>query len=356
MRAHEAKGIVGQFSGGWWFWFTNPSYMKTAIPTRQTLVPSQEGLAYHEILADGLIHVARVFGFADDERFVERVAALAWANAARLVSTEYWRASALAPKLAESLEVGRTETQKLCLEVAAAVASSGGDPLSGIRHYYQEVRHCRGIDPSQADASDVIRQLVGEAALGGLYSRALGGEAYRQLVAQIGPVQRETFFLTNRLRFWARNSGVPRFHPFMEFCAAQYPGDVERELLCTAFERRLPTIAEAENPWELDHWVTPGWRDGVIVSAFAPDLVQELIAATPPGSWASTRGLFQENIATKTAPNERPDIARGFAQYVAEHSPGGLADDAICTENPRLLAWTAFDYAFWMGIVSEVSA
>jgi hypothetical protein len=42
--------------------------MKTTIPNRQTKIPSRDGLAYYEILADGLIHAALVFGIEPDER------------------------------------------------------------------------------------------------------------------------------------------------------------------------------------------------------------------------------------------------------------------------------------------------
>jgi hypothetical protein len=83
--------------------------MKTNIPTRQTKIPSREGLTIHEIIADGLIHAAHVFDITDDERFVERVLSIAWVNAARLVQFNFWQAASLAKSLCESLEVGKAE-------------------------------------------------------------------------------------------------------------------------------------------------------------------------------------------------------------------------------------------------------
>ena len=73
--------------------------MKTTIPTRQTKIPSREGLTLHEIIADGLIHAAHVFDITDDERFVERVLSIAWVNAARLVQSNFWQAASLAGDL-----------------------------------------------------------------------------------------------------------------------------------------------------------------------------------------------------------------------------------------------------------------
>ncbi len=59
--------------------------MNTTLPTIQTQLPSQTGLVLHEIIANSLIHAAAVFGIEQDERFVERVAALAWFNGAFVI-------------------------------------------------------------------------------------------------------------------------------------------------------------------------------------------------------------------------------------------------------------------------------
>jgi hypothetical protein len=98
--------------------------MKATIPTHKTKAPSREGLAFHEILADGLVHTAHVFGIADDEKFVERVLCIAWTNAARLVQSNFRQAATLARSLHETLEVGQAESEALCQKIAEAVAVS----------------------------------------------------------------------------------------------------------------------------------------------------------------------------------------------------------------------------------------
>jgi hypothetical protein len=50
--------------------------MNSTLPTRQTERPDRTGLSHYEIIADGLIHAAAVFGIRQDELFVERVAEL----------------------------------------------------------------------------------------------------------------------------------------------------------------------------------------------------------------------------------------------------------------------------------------
>jgi hypothetical protein len=64
---------------------TNQHMNTTALPTIQTQLPSQTGLVLHEIIANSLIHAAAVFGIEQDERFVERVATMAWFNGAFVI-------------------------------------------------------------------------------------------------------------------------------------------------------------------------------------------------------------------------------------------------------------------------------
>jgi len=67
--------------------------MNTALPDQKTTCRSRTGLLFHQILADGLIHAASVFGIEQDERFVERVTNLAWTNGVQAIKNNVPRAA-----------------------------------------------------------------------------------------------------------------------------------------------------------------------------------------------------------------------------------------------------------------------
>ncbi len=337
-------------------WLQKPQHMKTNIPTRQTKIPSRQGLTLHEIIADGLIHAAHVFDIADDERFVERVLCLAWVNATQLVHSNFWQAAALAKPLSESLEVGKAESEKLCHEIGLAICSSTGDPFAAIRDYYAGARQCRSLDRNDPDYSDRVRQLIGEAVLGGLFSRGVTAEAFRPLVAQRENTRNEQRVLSDRLVFWANNQGLPRFHPFMELCVERYENARERDLLCSAIARHMPAILEQDEPWSLAHWLTPGWKDGITAAKFAPDEVQQAINDLPEKKWEGLRWLFQYSVVSTATAAGKVDLPAAYRVYLERCDPHGFADAAVLTANSRWAAWSAYDFAFWMGVVAEFGA
>ncbi len=328
--------------------------MKTTIPTNKTHEPSREGLAYHEIVADGLVHSAHVFGIADDERFVERVLCIAWVNAARLVQSNFWQAARLAKSLSATLEVGKAQSESLCREVAEAITSSRDGPIAAIRAYYGESRQCRALDRDDSNFSDDFRQLIGEALLGGLYSRASIPDSFQAIVAQSECTRNEQRILSNRLIFWADNRGLPRFHPFMELCVSRYSVALERDLLCAAISSHLPATMDQKNPWSLDHWLKPGWLDGILAAKFAPDEVNAAIRALPAASWALSQRLFTECVQTTCTADEKVNLRMAFDKFVEKYNPCGFAGENESATNPRLLVWCGYDFAFWMGVVAEL--
>lgn len=327
--------------------------MKTTIPTRKTQIPSREGLTFHEILADGLIHSAPVFGITDDERFVERVLGLAWVNAVRLVQSNFWQAGTLAQSLRETLDVGKTESEKLCREVGEAITSSTEDPFAAIRAYDADAHHCRAFDHNDPETSDRVRQLIGEALLAGLLSRGVIAEAFQTLVTFSKNTRNEQRMLSNRLIYWANNKGLPRFHPFMELCVSRYDNAREHDLLCSAIARHMEAILESEHPWPFERWVTLGWKDGRIAATFAPDEVLAMVRGIPDRSWGFNKKLFQETVVTTTV-DEKVDLPAAFLEYLKRHEPYGFADPVERELNPRLMAWSAYDFAFWMATVADL--
>ena len=353
MRTRGVKNSVGQIPTSGVLWLSKPQHMKTTIPTRKTQIPSREGLAFHEIVADGLIHAAHVFGIEDDERFVERVLCIAWTNGARLVQAKFWQAAKVAKSLSETLEVGKAESATLCREVGAAISLSPEDPFAAIRAYYADNRQCRALEICDPEYGDRVRQLIGEALLGGLYSRGVIPETFQVLVAHSENTRNEQRTLSNRLIYWANNEGLPRYHPFMELCVYGYDNEPERDLLCSAIARQLPTVLDYNEPWSLEHWLTPGWKDGLVAARFAPDEVLAVIRANPTQRWEYNRTLFQECIVGTTV-DEKIDLPAAFLHYVTNYNPCEFEEETVRAANPRLIAWCAYDFGFWMAVVAEL--
>jgi len=328
--------------------------MKATIPTNKTKSPSREGLAFHEILADGLVHTAHVFGIVDDEKFVERLLCIAWTNAVRLVQTNIRQAATLAKSLHETLEVSQAESEALCRKVAEAVVISGIDPIVAIQTYYAEKESSRTWVKEGNDYDDHIRQLIGEAILGGLYSRARIPEVYQALISQVEKLGNEHRFISNRLIFWADHKGLPRFHPFMELCVSRYKTVLERDLLCEGFGNHLPDMLDESDPWTLDHWLKLGWKDGIMEAKFAPDEVKAVIEILPEENWAFTQKLFKECIQFTETADGLVNLPAAFRIFVKYNNPSGFSAEGERSSNPRLLVWCGYDFAFWMGVVAEL--
>ena len=327
--------------------------MNTILPTAQTKRPSRDDLVYHEIFADGLIHTAAVFGIEPDERFIERVACIAWANGVALVRHDYFLAAKVAQQLAQSLEAGRTTSQRLCVEIAALMTAAV-EPYAAIRGYYETTQFTRTLKLQRPFDTDRIRQLVGEAALAGLLSRGLSLAVYQSLRARIASCQWEQTFLSNRLIYWASDKGLPLNHPFVElavFCYQSRP--LERNLLCTAIAAAVPDILEHENPWAVEHWLPAGWKDGVVTAKFAPDELVAVIEEVTPVNREFNLMLFKECVVATYLPERKADLSAAFERYLNDHKPYSFSEVEVREANPRLVAWAAYDFAFWMAVISE---
>jgi hypothetical protein len=330
--------------------------MNTTLPTLQTRQPSRAGLAYHEILADGLIHTAAVCGFEPNERYVERLAALAWANGTYLIQDDFPRAAEIAGQLGESLEIGRTETTRVCQELWA-LADGVENPMDAARAFYAEQRESRALSPGRPEDAAQIRHLIGEAALGGLVSRGQAPALYRSVCNQLEPARYETAFLGTRLMFWAGESetGLPCYHPLVELTTSFYSGHPkERRLVCQSVGRSVAAMLKKEDPWALENCLNLAWKSGVVTARFAPDEVHEVLTEFDAELCTANLNFFEAYVRGTGATESAANLPAAFEHFVATENPYGLADEDIRQANPRILAVRAYDFALWMGIIAEL--
>jgi hypothetical protein len=330
--------------------------MNTTLPSLQTQQPSRAGLAYHEILADGLIHAAAVCGFEPNERYVERLAALAWANGTCLIQDDFSRAAEIAGRLGESLEIGRTETTRVSKELQA-LAEGVENPIDAARAFYAEKRQSRALRAGRPEDAAQIRHLIGEAALGGLVSRGQAPELYRSVCGQLELVRYESAFLSTRLMFWARESesGLPCYHPLVELTTSFYNGrPKEKRLVCQSVGRSVAAILNSKDPWAPEACMNLAWKSGVVMARFAPDEVHDVLGEFDADTCATILKFFEEHVRETGATESAANLPAAFEHFVTTENPYGLADEDIRQANPRILAVRAYDFALWMGIIAEL--
>lgn len=329
--------------------------MKTILPTSRTRRPDRRGLSYFEIYADGLIHTAAVFGFESDDRYVERLAVLGWANGVELVKQNHRKAAEVSQLLGESLEVGRSEALTLCQDLNVQITGVD-DAFAAARSFYRQKYNTPGLNIEDTDAAGRIRHIIGEATLGGLLSRGGAPELYRAMADQTAACRNEQAFLTTRALHWARKSGLPIDHPLLELAAWFYPPSHPREaeLLCTAIAGHLPKVLEKQVPWALELWLMPAWKEGVMTAKFAPDHVALAVGELSEDERSFNMNIFDKCIIGTQTPDERVNLPDAFAQYLAEWNPCGLGHEEIRDANPRMVAARAFDFAMWMGMIAEL--
>lgn len=328
--------------------------MNTTLPTQKTKRPSRVGLLFHEILADGIIHGAAVFGIEQDDRFVERVANLAWSNGVETVENDVQRAATLAQFLGEGLETGRSQTQALCRAVGAAV-NGQGRTFDAIRGYYGSTRGARALDPQNPAHASEIRQVVGEAVLAGLSCRGLAPELYRSIAAINDQARLEQQFLCEMLLGWIHDDGLPPCHPFLQMAERFYAKTpYERQLVCELMGRALLPAVETNDPWALDYWLGRGWKAGVIQAKFAPDTVQRVFSDVDAKHLTYCRHLYRDCVIGTAEGEGRPNLVAAFEKYISDSEDCGLHIPEVRQLNPRILAARTYDFTVWMGFLAEM--
>ena len=321
------------------------------LPTAQTRQPDRTGLVHYEILADGLIHAATVFGLEPDGDFVPRVSALAFLNGAQVVAHHPRPAGRIAGLICQALEVGRDAQASFCEKVQAELGEAT-TPQEAAAAMVR--RHFGSLSVDRPADSALIRCLVAGAVAAGVYSRSLAPKLFEAARHEVDQLENEEAFLASRLCWWSNSQGLPDDHPFMDLAARLYnKRPQERGLLCPMFSERLKAVWAKANPWALEEWLYPGWEDGRLTARYAPDLVAPVLAEVSPQEMERTLAHFNARLAKAAAANGRELLLSGFEFYAGEFYPGTAGTDELRRSNPRYTAVLAYDYAVWMGIVAE---
>jgi hypothetical protein len=328
--------------------------MKSTLPNIQTTKLSQDGLVFHEIIADGLIHTASVFGIEPNERFVERIATLAWFNGAVANEKQTKSVYKAAKLLVESTEAGVMSWPRLGCAVSAAT-NPKQNASADIRKFYREHRGTRALKIEDAQYTDAIRQLVGEAVLGGILSRQHFPDLHKVLVAQSKSCSPEASFLTTRLNVWAQLGWQTTCHPVVELAGHFYVDrPLEHELVCSRINTLLPHVLGKKNPWKLNHWLKPAWIEGILTVDLKPTIIKEVFKEMGEAEQTENRKIFRACVMTTLTADGKLNIEAAYARYLDAWRPYCLSTAEYRETSPRILAVRAYDFAFWMGIIAEL--
>ena len=328
--------------------------MKSTLPNIQTKKLSQDGLVFHEIIADGLIHTASVFGIEPNERFVERVAAVAWFNGAVLAETRASEASQIAQLLVESTEAGSSSWVRLCRNVTASIDPMQ-DAIKDIQQFYNEKYGVRSLHIMDPKSACLIRQIIGEAALGGILSKHHFPNLYQVLIGQTENFRAEPAFLSTRFTAWATDGWKPQNHPLIELAGSFYKKRPYRwALILNSLGYQIQKIVGLKNPWLLDKWLRTAWIEGIIsVNRNTHDVIKAVAEQRDSERLDSLR-IFRECVVKVTTTDGKVDLLSAFRKFLGDWNPYCLEDAEGQNSNPRIMAVYAYDFAMWMGVIAEL--
>ncbi len=323
------------------------------LPTQRTIRPDRRGLAYHEVVADGLIHTAAFLDIAPGEGFVERLLTVAFANGVRLAEKNPVRAAQTARRVRESAESPPEATLRLATDLAPLFDAPDQPLVLRAREYFRR-RHCTGdIDDPVSESAYIVRQLMADALLAGLHFRGLAPAAYGNFRAFLGRSLVDQDFLVSRVWTWTLAQGVPRAHPLLELASSFYPDRrIEHDLIVEGMAEALPSAAALPDPLDCAYWLDAGRRRGRTLAQFAPDRLEAAVEEFDDSLVAENARILGRGLELA-----RKDPAGGYAaaydDYLATDDPLGLAHPGIRAANPLTLAQRAYDFTFWLAAVSH---
>jgi len=300
-------------------------------------------------IVSNLLQFAELFGIARDSDFAQRTCAVAFSNAVMLGKSSPEDAirltQILAPTSAED-EFSRMVAQSL----ASEVSDDDAWVTSLARNLSRHISQATDIATRSTEAQQIITAISV-----GLEAGARQAELTDLVSRRVSILGDESRFLAWLLFNWAHNDFRPFAEPFEEYVLAYYPDlPIERRVFRVEARETLVCAKLLPDPWRLSFWVEQAWTRGRRFVEKHPDVLKQLLIESPQGNREYTLKLYRSLVLGANEPSGRVDIERATLAFFALTEDGGCAAEYCAGRQPRKLTRLAFDFAFWMGILSAM--
>ena len=305
----------------------------------------REAVSIPTHLAGALTECVREFHLDGSASISEQVPRLAFCNAVML-GAEY---PAGAAELRRHLEDEGVEPGLILVHLwpFSLTFRFEGDWIAGLDGLLSEV-----WESAEVPADD-LRGRTLKAFLAGLMAAESLKQFPQSLLEAWVLLDEEPRFLLRRLLVWWDNGWRPRHSPFVEFVEEFYGRESVTRKVMVGSALDVHSIVRAfSDPWEIRVWADTGWTGGRRAVAHYPDCAKAITAELPEGRLPRLVELYRSCVVPTTGSDGavRPlrAVLRFFSLRERRDYPGVLCRG----DQPRLLAHAAFEFCFWMGILS----
>ena len=166
-------------------------------------------------------------------------------------------------------------------------------------------------------------------------------------------LESESRFLASRLLRWRTNDWRPRHEPFVEYMAGFYKdGSVVQNLIVGASREVLWVLRMLSDPWGLKFWAEAGWGAGRFAVAHFPDDVRKMVSDLGKGDLPLFIELYRSCVLRSAGGDGTIRPEKAALRFFALRHGRDYAAIYCRGDQPRLIAHAAFDFCFWMGILS----
>ena len=301
-------------------------------------VPSSTRLAD---LATALVVCAKEFDADDAPPLIERVTQLAFANGFYLTVKHPEDADQLLAEL-DILEITGGVDRSALVE-ALHVLLLGDAWLRAIGEK---------LGPFVQDRPDDLRPILFGFFAGIHVAKSLPNYA-KLMDGQWSSFNTETKFLYARLIRWRLTDWKPDQPPFVEFMAGFYTtGSMVGRVMVGSSKDVLAGARSLSDCWRLRVWAETGWEGGRQGVRHQPEHIQSMIAELREGLLQEFVELYRSCVLTTIAPDGSVRPERVALRFFSLRRGRDYAEIYCRGDQPRLIAHAAFDFCFWMGVLS----
>ncbi|MCX6953049.1 MAG: hypothetical protein NTV51_12920 [Verrucomicrobia bacterium] len=163
----------------------------------------------------------------------------------------------------------------------------------------------------------------------------------------------ESQFLASRLLSWRRTGWQPVAQPFVEFASGFYSvGSKECEVVPAAMGEVLAISPTFPDRWAVKIWAEAGWWAGRRIGEQKPELMRELFADETQNVLEQYLALYLLCVLETLSDGDAVRPERAALHYFAITGRDVYARAVCRGDQPRFVARAAYDFTFWMGLLS----